>query len=489
MKKSKILFQRPVYYFILATLLLGIVTTATGSERINIQGGISLFPDPRSGSDVYVEFPFVVHRDQFSLLPTNSPDSGLIGSIFAEIVLSDSLGPVNQTSTTIYIGARDSLDAQDSNVRIFDRLSLMIPPGVYSAKLNVIDVVGKSEGSFLYDRLEIDPLVTDRLNLSSLELAYRIRVVEQMDGRFNGRLVKNEREIVPNPMGVFSENDSTLYVYAELYNFDYDKTTADSFSLNYHIFTTKGESYFNYGTSYRIKPDSSAVITNKLNIAGFEPNRYNLQLIATDIKTGQADTASTRFIVFPRVGATEFEPVMTVKYPFDTAGLETKRHLVKYLMAPQQLAMLETLNDSGKVRFINQFFQDKDPDRTTEANEYLDDLFNRYMYANERFSTEGGKMNGWNSDRGRVLLQYDAWDERDEALAPAMGSAWELWSYHSLQGGVVFVFLDEDGYGDYKLVHSNAKGEIFDSDWDAFLKEYDPKTLKEGYVLPDLLTD
>ncbi len=486
MKKSKTKIRNIVFFPMLVASVICLASAAIGSSRINIQGGISLYPDPRTGPDVYVEFPFAVHRNQFTLLPGKNSGDGLIGGIYAEVILSDSSAKaVDSSNMTFYISAKDSLDAQDENIRIFDRLSLMVTPGVYSARLTVIDVVGKGEGSFLYDRLEIDPIVNELLDLSSIELAYRIRSTDDSDAQYNERLIKNEREVIPNPMGIFSENDTSLYVYAELYNLAYKGTAVDSFSLNYHIFDGKGNSYFDFGDLHQAKPGSSAVISDILNITGFEPDRYSLRLIARDMNSGQADTASSRFIIFPRTGAAEFEPVITVKYPYDTASLETKRHLVKYLMAPQQLAMLQTLNDSGKVRFINQFFRDKDPDPTTEANEFLDDLFNRYAYANDHFSTMRGKNDGWSTDRGRVLIQYNAWDDREDAIAPAMGRPWELWSYYSLQGGVVFVFQDINGYGDYRLVHSNAKGEIFDPDWDQYLKQYDPKIFKEGYTLPD----
>ncbi len=492
MKKSGMKSRTVIFYTALVVSMFYMASSTLGMDRINIQGGISLYPDPRNGPDIYVEFPYAVHRNQFTFLPGKDPDEGLIGGIYAEIVLSDGYSKaIDSSSITFYIGANDSLDVQDEDIRIFDRLSLMIPPGVYSARLTVIDIVGKGEGSFLYDRLEIDPVVSDRLNLSSLELAYRIRTVEDSAARYIERLIKNDREVIPNPMGVFSEEDTSLYAYAELYNLAYEGIAADSFSLNYHIFTAKGDSYFDFGDLHQIKPGSSAVLTNVLNISGFEPDRYNLRLIARDFGSGLADTASTRFIIFPRIGALEFAPVTTIKHPYDTAGLETKRHLTKYLMAPQQLAMLKTLNDSGKVRFINQFFKDKDPDPFTEVNEFLDDIFNRYVFANKNFSTMSGKNDGWSTDRGRVLLQYKAWDDREEAIAPSLGKPWELWSYYSLEGegGVVFVFQDIDGYGDYWLVHSNAKGEIFDPEWDQFLKNYDPKTYKEGFILPDLRKD
>lgn len=160
-----------------------------------------------------------------------------------------------------------------------------------------------------------------------------------------------------------------------------------------------------------------------------------------------------------------------MKSPLDTASLEMKSNLVRYLFSAQELAVFNGLNDSGKVRYINQYFKDKDPTPGTEQNEYLDDALRRFNYANQNFSLRPEGLDGWRTDRGRVLMQYGQWDDREEIVAPAYSHPWERWYYHSIRGGALFIFEDATGYGDYKLVHSTAPGELFDSDWDAKVKE------------------
>ena len=46
---------------------------------------------------------------------------------------------------------------------------------------------------------------------------------------------------------------------------------------------------------------------------------------------------------------------------------------------------------------------------------------------------------------------------------------------HPRQSGVLFVFVDEDGFGVYRLVHSTAVGEIQN------LRSYDSITLESGF--------
>jgi GWxTD domain-containing protein len=444
-------------------------------EKINIQAGIAIYPDPRLAPDIYVEFSFALHRSDFEFLVDDSGSGNLVAGIFAELLVTDTAGNrVDSTSTYFLTRAADEEDAAREDVRLFNRLSLALPPGIYSGELTVIDAVSKRSGAFLYDRLEIDSSITDRLNVSSAELAYNIKVLEGDADESKSRLVKNGRVVIPNPMGIFSERDSVLYVYAELYNLKYTEGRSDTFTVQYQVLDKNDSLFENFGITSTVMPGSTAVICNYLNIADYIPGRYGLNLIVADLASGTVDTSRSRFVIFPQKGDLPGVVKYSIKHPYDTAGIEVKMRLVKYLMEPQQLLMLEGLIDAGKVRFIDQFFRDKDPDPRTVENEFLDDVYRRYIYANDNFSTLPEAYDGWQTDRGRVLMQYGPWDDREELLAPAYGKPWEVWEYHALQGGVVFVFQDITGYSNYKLVHSTARGEIYDDGWAQVLKDQSP---------------
>jgi len=48
--------------------------------------------------------------------------------------------------------------------------------------------------------------------------------------------------------------------------------------------------------------------------------------------------------------------------------------------------------------------------------------------------------------------------------------AYEIWRYYGLQGGIEFVFVGLRGGRDMWLVHSTAQNELFDSNWERWLK-------------------
>ncbi|SYZ73483.1 exported hypothetical protein [Candidatus Zixiibacteriota bacterium] len=487
-------------FFIFGGLIWILASLAPAQEagsKISVQAGISFFPNPADSPKVLVEFPFAVNRNDFAFMPIDSQVSGVRAAIYAEIIVTDTLGkPVDSSSTYFYTMAPDTVSARMSKIRLFNKLLLDLEPGIYKGKLNVIDVTSKRNGAMLYDRIEVPAVVKDRLSLSSLELAIQIRVVDE-SYKGNPRLVKNDREVIPNPMGIFSEEDTLLYTYAELYGLAYDSARKDQFKINYLI-TQAGVPALNDSNGYRHdfgdiamdKPGPSAVLTNVLPFRG-NPGRYDIALTATDVESGETVTATRRFIVVPKTGYQPPAVVYRMKSPLDTASITTISNLVHYLLSPSELAVFNSLNDSGKIRYAGQFFRDHDPTPGTGENEYLNQAFARYDYALEHFSNDPEVKSGWRSDRGRVLMQYGFWDQRDEEIvpekelgpiientntktriAPIMGRPWERWYYRNIQSGILFIFEDVSGFGDFRLVHSTATGEIYNKEWDTYIKDH-----------------
>jgi len=440
------------------------------SRPISVQAGVNIFGDPRSVSAAYVEFPFSIKRNDFEF--TQDKDNNwLKAAVFAEIILTDTLGNhLDSVNTFFYTRVNDTLEARADDVKLFNNLALEISPGIYKADLTVIDVTSKREGSFLYDRIEIDSIVHDKLSLSSIELAYDIWLVEDTLKTTQSRLEKNGRVVIPNPMSIFSVTDTNLYLYAELYNLQYDENKPDSFQLAVEVFKDDGTLYFDYGWLKMNKPGSTAVISNVVDFSGWSPGKYDLRLTATDLGSGVVASGIKRFMIFPEQGIMPEVYTRTYTSPLDTASLQTKTNWIRFVVDAGDWEMYKTLNETGKTNFVARFFREKDPTPGTETNEYLQDVIAKYVYANDHFSTLPDINDGWRTDRGRVLLQYGICDEIDESFAPSYSNPWEIWYYHHLQGGVYFVFEDQGGYGNYRLVHSTAKGEIYDYEWENRVK-------------------
>src|SRR5690606_19220396 len=71
---------------------------------------------------------------------------------------------------------------------------------------------------------------------------------------------------------------------------------------------------------------------------------------------------------------------------------------------------------------------------------------------------------GWDSDRGRVLLKYGTPDGIERHPNDFNRKPFEIWTYATSR--LTFVFVDVSQTGNYLLVHSTAPGELRDANWE-----------------------
>lgn len=105
-------------------------------------------------------------------------------------------------------------------------------------------------------------------------------------------------------------------------------------------------------------------------------------------------------------------------------------------------------DQESREDFIKDFWSKRDPDPTTEENEFKEEFFQRIDYANRRFR-EG--IPGWKTDRGRIYIYLgppERIDQRPYINDPSIkGIIW--WGYYRFQLGIQFV--DRTGDGSYKF--------------------------------------
>lgn len=125
----------------------------------------------------------------------------------------------------------------------------------------------------------------------------------------------------------------------------------------------------------------------------------------------------------------------------------------------ERAAFLKLQTDNERQSFIEQFWLRRDPTPDTEVNEYREEHYRRFQWANDRF---GGRFAGWKSDRGMAYVKFGAPDEKDVHAATANSAAYETWRYRSIEGvgrDVTLQFIDTANTGDYPLNLSPAERE------------------------------
>lgn len=125
---------------------------------------------------------------------------------------------------------------------------------------------------------------------------------------------------------------------------------------------------------------------------------------------------------------------------------------VRYIITKdERWAFLELTNDADRDLFIQQFWERRSPDPDSQYNLFESEYYRRISYSNEHFSA--GSIAGWDSDRGRIYIEFGPPDEIAQG-STGVAESRQTWRYRYLEGigeDVEYEFTDSSGSGDYRL--------------------------------------
>src|SRR6266496_1983976 len=136
----------------------------------------------------------------------------------------------------------------------------------------------------------------------------------------------------------------------------------------------------------------------------------------------------------------------------------------------ERKAFMQLSNEEEREKFIESFWDRRNPDPDSEDNEFKDEHYRRIEYANEHFPA--GKP-GWMTDRGRMYIVFGPPDEIESH--PSGGSyqrpmeegggetstyPFEDWRYRHIDGigeQVIIEFVDDCMCGSYEMTMDRSK--------------------------------
>jgi GWxTD domain-containing protein len=120
---------------------------------------------------------------------------------------------------------------------------------------------------------------------------------------------------------------------------------------------------------------------------------------------------------------------------------------VRYLITKEEREVFLKLPASERQNYIEEFWKKRDPDPSTEINEFKVEYFKRIDEANRLFKE--GTTPGWLQDRGRLYILLGPPDNRETYPRGVTfyGVPTEIWYY----GFFPVVFVDESWSGYYRL--------------------------------------
>ena len=152
---------------------------------------------------------------------------------------------------------------------------------------------------------------------------------------------------------------------------------------------------------------------------------------------------------------------------FDPPYYQWLKTDVPDIVTDQEKAAFNKLTtDEERERFIESFWERRNPDPGNPENKFKQEYYRRIVFANERFSTT---VPGWQTDRGRIYVQFGPPDRIESS--PSGGTMpscaepgptqtvtvhypLERWFYRRIENmgsNPVLIFVDPTSTGDYRL--------------------------------------
>ncbi|NVN95160.1 MAG: GWxTD domain-containing protein [Bacteroidetes bacterium] len=374
-----------------------------------------------------------------------------------------------------------SPEAQDSlnvNFNFIDQQRFTLANGNYTYELIIAD----KNSSIQPYRINQDILIEysqNQVNMSGIELIESFKKTE-----IPNIVSKSGYDLIPYVSDFYPENTKKITFYSEIYNIEKNYGKAEAFLVTYYI-----ESYetmklmSNLVQKKREQSKPVNVFFGEFDISKLPSGNYNLAIEVRD-KFNKVLALSKLF--FQRSNPSirfELKDIANLEVEETFAGkFLDKDSLVDYIKS------LYPISTDLEKTFIND--QLKEMDLKTMQQYFFNFWLQRNTVSPENnwlaYQKEVEKVNfnystkvrrGYETDRGRVYLQYGAPNEIVDKPFDAGASLkdggygsipYQIWHYYKLnnQSNKKFVFANPDlALNDYSLIHSDALGEINNPNW------------------------
>ncbi|MFP4529519.1 MAG: GWxTD domain-containing protein [Candidatus Kapaibacterium sp.] len=386
--------------------------------------------DDQNRLDVYVVVPF-------STLRFEKAGEKYAARYQAVIKVFDSTGAKTTDSQVSRRLSADTYFQAQGGAGDFDRIqrSFYLPKGKYRVEIVVIDDFDKKE--YVRSRnLTIIDFDEYDFALSGIML---VSDIEERDGKYI---------ITPYISDNIGQLDDAFFAFFESYN----KRGIDSADFIYEIYESEDEALD------RGKPKTFALggkrgqhylrIEKPDNISA---GKYILQIIALRPGAGESPTNKDVLAMARRS--------IEIKYSISgqvMSDLDEAIRQMRYVATGNEIDHIENAETrrEKEKRFL-QFWRKMDPTPNTDRNEAFQQYYARIQYANKNFKSYA---EGWRTDMGKVYVIFGP-PFQVENFRGYDGKIYQRWIYRSNRE---FLFVDNTGFGDYRLVQPYAITELYE---------------------------
>ena len=411
---------------VLVLLFITVVIFTTKAFPINFNVTVSSFQDAENKP--YIEVYYIVDRNSLSYtyneqnkLNANVSTSLFIFDMDSNLVYGDRYNLLSPT-------ANDSSSIKD----FIDIQRIPITYGDYFLELELSDKLNPEN-----TKTKVTPFYIENLEstcFSSIQLLEKsTKTVEK------NQLSKSGFDIVPiiSSNYYYPEEKKTLEFYTEIYNTKTELGKKSDLIILYYI-ESKGKNVpiNNYSSFRKDKAQDIIPVLSSFNIENLPSGNYNLTI---EVKNRKLELIRKKSLFFQRnnpIANIDLENVLSIDITntfssnlLDINELSDYINALYPISARSERRYQENQLNMKNLEFMQQYFYSfwKNRDYLNPEKAWLNYL-EKLKYVDEKFSTTIHK--GYETDRGRVYLEYGAANAIDARINDPNDFPYEIWQYY-----------------------------------------------------------
>ncbi|MBC8319483.1 MAG: GWxTD domain-containing protein [Bacteroidetes bacterium] len=470
--------MKKITLLIIVFVLFSIIVN---SQNLRAYLSYSVFNTP--DNEPYIETYLTVNGK--SIIYEQLDDGSYQGTLEVQILFKQGDSIVNYSKYELSGPNID--DTIKNNVNMLDIQRYALPIGEYNIEISLRDKNSDQKEIISYDKFTID-FVEDNMDFSDIELLSSYKKADEINF-----LEKNGYELTPYIFNYYPQSASELSFYAELYN---SKVVLgdDAFLITYYLrpfeVDKKLDQYFH---RKRVNPEQVIVLLSSFDISELPSGNYLLVIEARDRLNEllvSKETFFQRYNPSAQFNLTNLLVLVTQNTFVDKlGGRDTLAIYIDYLTPIStdiERIYAENQFETADIEELRKYFLNfwLERDRLNPEMAWNDYLL-RVKQANKNFKSVS--QDGYQTDRGRVYLQYGQPNVISEQYFEPAAYPYEIWHYYQLNGqrDKKFVFYTHDlATNDFQLIHSNAVGELNNYRWETIIyrRTWDPNSIDDAII-------
>jgi GWxTD domain-containing protein len=372
----------------------------------------------QSRMDVYAHIPF-------DIITFVKKEDAYVGSYAITLIVSDESGArIKEESWDRKIEKTAFESTVSPGAYDLTQRSISLPQGPAVLEMLYEDRASRKEYR-LSRKIESRRFDANLFALSDMMIVSR---VDARDGR---------RHITPHVDPNVAALDQGFNVFFEAYN----PLLLDKVRISY-IVQRRGQIMLSNAEVQPIKQGASSFLT-RVGTSALPIGPYTISIIASRLDDS---TATGILAQTTRSFTVEW---LSSGAPIAIADLDDAIDQLRYFARSADISHIRDAEDeTERRRRFEEFWEKNNPTPGTQPNRAMVEYYSRVAYANERFKHY---IDGWKTDRGMVYIIYGQPSYVDRHPLDVESKPYEIWEYYDIQRR--FIFVDESGFGDYRLLY------------------------------------